>query len=70
MKRGGANGLPWYFDSYSCKQLDWSMHEEQTNAWKQNTKGSDDVLNGIAFKGDNMVITGKNWSKIYEVAVK
>lgn len=37
---------------------------------KQNTKGSDDVLNGIAFKGDNMLITGKNWSKIYEVAVK
>ncbi|MFY1046635.1 glutaminyl-peptide cyclotransferase [Chryseobacterium sp. GP-SGM7] len=37
---------------------------------KQNTKGSDDVLNGIAFKGDNMLITGKNWPKIYEVAIK
>lgn len=36
----------------------------------QNTKGSDDVLNGIAFKGDNMLITGKNWSKIYEVKIK
>ncbi|WP_312901102.1 glutaminyl-peptide cyclotransferase, partial [Chryseobacterium taichungense] len=34
------------------------------------TKGSDDVLNGIAFKGDNMLVTGKNWPKIYEVAVK
>ena len=28
------------------------------------------VLNGIAFKGENMLITGKNWSKIYEVAIK
>ena len=36
----------------------------------QNTKGTDDVLNGIAFKGDNMLITGKNWSKIYEVKIK
>ncbi len=41
-----------------------------TNIAKENTKGSDDVLNGIAFKGDNMVITGKNWSKIYEIAIK
>ncbi|MBB4804906.1 glutamine cyclotransferase [Chryseobacterium defluvii] len=41
-----------------------------TEITKQNTKGTDDVLNGIAFKGDNMLITGKNWSKIYEVAVK
>ena len=36
----------------------------------QNTKGSDDVLNGIAFKGDNMLVTGKNWSKIYEIKIK
>ncbi|MFP7655287.1 glutaminyl-peptide cyclotransferase [Chryseobacterium proteolyticum] len=28
------------------------------------------VLNGIAFKGDNMLVTGKNWAKIYEVAIK
>lgn len=28
------------------------------------------VLNGIAFKGENMLVTGKNWSKIYEVAIK
>ncbi|WP_292009354.1 glutaminyl-peptide cyclotransferase [Chryseobacterium sp.] len=41
-----------------------------TDLAKQNTKGSDDVLNGIAFKGDNMLITGKNWPKIYEVAIK
>lgn len=41
-----------------------------TDLTKQNTKGSDDVLNGIAFKGDNMLVTGKNWSKIYEVAIK
>lgn len=41
-----------------------------TDIAKQNTKGSDDVLNGIAFKGENMLVTGKNWPKIYEVAVK
>ncbi|WP_089756623.1 glutaminyl-peptide cyclotransferase [Chryseobacterium soldanellicola] len=41
-----------------------------TELTKKNTKGSDDVLNGITFKGDNMLVTGKNWSKIYEVAVK
>ncbi|MDL1914283.1 MAG: glutaminyl-peptide cyclotransferase [Bergeyella sp.] len=34
---------------------------------KENTKGVDDVLNGIAFRGENMFITGKNWSKIYEI---
>lgn len=37
---------------------------------KNHTKGADDVLNGIAFKGDNMIITGKNWDKMYEVAIK
>ena len=36
---------------------------------KENTKGQDDVLNGIAFKGNNMLITGKNWPKIYEVEI-
>ena len=41
-----------------------------TNYVKTNSKGSDDVLNGIAFKGDNMLVTGKNWSKIYEVKLK
>jgi len=34
------------------------------------TKGEDDVLNGIAFKGKNMLITGKNWSKIYELSIE
>ncbi|NAW50549.1 glutamine cyclotransferase [Elizabethkingia argentiflava] len=34
------------------------------------TKGADDVLNGIAFKGDHMLVTGKNWPKIYEVRLK
>ncbi len=37
---------------------------------QKHTKGNDDVLNGIAFKGDNMLITGKNWNTIYEVAVQ
>lgn len=40
-----------------------------TKIAKENTKGNDDVLNGIAFKGDNMLVTGKNWPKIYEVAI-
>ena len=41
-----------------------------SNITKQNTAGNDDVLNGIAFKGDNMLVTGKNWSRIYEISVK
>ncbi len=41
-----------------------------TDLAKENTKGTDDVLNGIAFKGENMLITGKNWAKIYEVAIQ
>lgn len=42
-----------------------------TEIAKLNTKDeSNDVLNGIAFKGDNMLITGKLWSKIYEVSIK
>lgn len=41
-----------------------------TNITKQNTTGDDDVLNGIAFKGDNMLVTGKNWSRIYEISLK
>lgn len=41
-----------------------------TDIAKKNTKGSDDVLNGITFKGENMLVTGKNWSKIYEVVIK
>lgn len=28
------------------------------------------VLNGIAFKGEDMLITGKNWSKTFEIAMK
>lgn len=31
---------------------------------------SESVLNGIAFKGDNMLVTGKNWDKIYELKIK
>lgn len=29
------------------------------------TKGSDDVLNGIAWKDNQLWVTGKNWEKIY-----
>ncbi|WP_276965191.1 glutaminyl-peptide cyclotransferase [Chryseobacterium sp.] len=39
-----------------------------TQLTKENDKGeSEHVLNGIAFKGDHMLVTGKNWEKIYEV---
>lgn len=41
-----------------------------TEIAKIHTTDNDDVLNGIAFKGENMVVTGKNWPKIYEVAIK
>ena len=41
-----------------------------TDLAKKNTTGNDDVLNGIAFKGENMLITGKNWKTIYEIVVK
>ncbi|UKB82258.1 glutaminyl-peptide cyclotransferase [Chryseobacterium sp. MEBOG06] len=42
-----------------------------TKLTKENNHGdSENVLNGIAFKGDNMLITGKKWAKIYEVAIK
>ena len=42
-----------------------------TEIAKINTKDeTNDVLNGIAFKGDNMLVTGKLWSKIYEISVK
>lgn len=34
------------------------------------TKGSDDVLNGIASFGKNILVTGKNWSTIYELEAK
>lgn len=37
---------------------------------KKHNTGTDDVLNGIAFKGQNMLVTGKNWHKIYEVKIK
>lgn len=26
-------------------------------------------LMGFAFKGENMLVTGKNWDKIYEVKI-
>jgi len=42
-----------------------------TKTTEENMAGNTEhVLNGIAFKGENMLITGKNWSKIYEVKIK
>jgi glutamine cyclotransferase len=41
-----------------------------TEIAKKHTTNEDDVLNGIAFKGENMLVTGKNWDKIYEVVIK
>lgn len=36
----------------------------------KHTTNNDDVLNGIAFKGDNLLITGKYWPTIYEIKIK
>lgn len=35
-------------------------------------RGSDDVLNGIAYdaKGDRLLVTGKNWPTLFEVRIK
>lgn len=42
-----------------------------TSITEENTKDDKEhVLNGIAFKGNNMVITGKNWPKMYEVDIQ
>ncbi len=42
-----------------------------TKITEENTKNnSEHVLNGIAFKEGNMLVTGKNWPKIYEVAIQ
>ncbi|MCS3531100.1 glutaminyl-peptide cyclotransferase [Chryseobacterium sp. JUb7] len=42
-----------------------------TKITDENSQGNPEhVLNGIAFKGENMLVTGKNWPKIYEVAIK
>lgn len=34
------------------------------------TKSDDDVLNGIATYGNNILVTGKNWNTIYELSAK
>lgn len=42
-----------------------------TKLTQENDQGNSEyVLNGIAFKGDHMLVTGKNWAKIYEIAIK
>lgn len=42
-----------------------------TKLTEENSRNNSEyVLNGIAFKGENMLVTGKNWNKIYEVAIK
>lgn len=40
-----------------------------TQIANKHTKGSDDILNGITFKGENLLVTGKNWPTIYEVQI-
>ncbi|KIA83612.1 glutamine cyclotransferase [Kaistella solincola] len=37
---------------------------------KKHQTDTDSVLNGITFKGENMLVTGKNWPTIYEVKIK
>jgi len=34
------------------------------------TSGSDDVLNGVASYKNNILVTGKNWQKIFELSAK
>ncbi len=41
-----------------------------TEIYNKHVTDADDVLNGIAFKGGNMLVTGKKWDKIYEVKLK
>ncbi|ASW73141.1 glutamine cyclotransferase [Chryseobacterium piperi] len=42
-----------------------------TKLTEENSQNNSEyVLNGIAFRGENMLVTGKNWNKIYEVAIK
>lgn len=49
-----SGGVEQYYDLSSLSQ----------------TKGDDDVLNGIAAYGNNILVTGKNWTRIYELSVK
>lgn len=37
--------------------------------FKPQQNANSDVLNGVAFKGDNMLITGKLWDHIYELKI-
>jgi glutamine cyclotransferase len=37
---------------------------------KKHETDTDSVLNGITFKGENMLVTGKNWPTIYEIKIK
>ncbi|MDR2206643.1 MAG: glutaminyl-peptide cyclotransferase [Flavobacteriaceae bacterium] len=46
--------------------FDFTKIAEENNT----DENGESVLNGIAFKGENMLITGKNWVKIYEVSVE
>ncbi|APD07705.1 glutaminyl-peptide cyclotransferase [Flavobacteriaceae bacterium UJ101] len=46
------------FAKINCKEL--------VDKQRKNEEG---VLNGIAIKGDNLLITGKNWSTIYEIKI-
>ena len=62
----------------TCSSFPDDLHLKSTNsnlefsaiAKKYTDIDSEAVLNGIAFKGENMLITGKNWDKIYEVKIK
>lgn len=40
------------------------------SAFKAEQPTESDVLNGIAFKDGNMLVTGKLWNKIYEIKLK
>ncbi len=40
-----------------------------TKLVRENKKDDESVLNGIAVKGDHLLITGKNWPYIYEIKI-
>jgi len=40
-----------------------------TKLVKENKKDDESVLNGIAVKGNHLLITGKNWKYIYEIKI-
>ncbi len=54
-----------YFTGEVVGKLDLTQLTNENNAGD-----SEHVLNGIAFNGNNMIISGKNWAKMFELIIK